>query len=170
MKGKSTFLVGILLSTSVAFLSCTKKEAILENYISFKYNGTAYSLSENLEIGSSASFTKRAEAAYVIFGMSMDIKTYSMNVITISTEIALEGGKSYDIYSASPYASSAPAIHILFTSGMVGDETMVGYGEKIGVLSITEKTEGCLSGTFYSKMKYGAMTDGKFSVAKNKLE
>jgi hypothetical protein len=138
-------------------------EPVSPDFISFKYNGTAYEIRGD----GKCLFTSYEESHYVISCSDAIMK----NAITLSVERILKKDNTYNIYNSSPpYLTST--IHILFSSG----ETIFDEGftsdkiEKIGEISITDNTEERLSGTFFCKMTNGNITDGKFSVKEREYD
>ena len=132
-------------------------------FISFKYNSTAYEIrDDNLCI-----FTKYDESYYKITG----VDTINRNAFTLVIQRFMEEGVTYNIYSSIMY--STPTIFVQFRSSdaLIYDENYVTEtAEVIGQLTITEKNEERLSGTFHCRMLFGDMTDGVFTVKKRVYE
>jgi hypothetical protein len=140
-------------------------EPVSPYFISFKYNGTAYEIRNDTY----CFFTRHADTYYVVEGVDIEKE----QALSISIAEKLERNGSYDIYATIHYEPSS--IYILFSSGDgiaesgFATDNMAEWG-KIGTLTVTELTDGRMSGAFTCRMKNGEITDGKFTVKAKEYE
>jgi len=130
------------------------------NYITFKYNGTAYSIAND----ETCVFTNHFDEYYQIEGSDPTRK----QALSITIGTTLKAGGTYDIYASSPYETAI--IRILFSEGTsIAEESFYYTGDavqvtKIGKLTVKELSGTRLSGTFECRTINGEITDGTFSV------
>ena len=155
MKRKSILFAWLLASITTTLISCTKDEPDGNNFIIFTYDDTEYKITGDCD------FRNVAELSYVISGK--DEASDRLFIMNINRTI--EANNTYDIYNASPPYTTA-IISIVFLNGEEFTEQSYTADNSniIGKLTITEKTEERLSGTFFCRMLDGDFTDGQFSV------
>jgi hypothetical protein len=174
MKTKSIFFMSLL--ACACFGSCTKDDknteiepepepVVYDNYIEFKFKGKDYQIAND----ENCIFSRRSELYCIVSGSTASVR----QAFTMSMEVAITQGGSYDIYASSLYVAST--IRILFTEGegLVEESFSTDDMSKvdvIGKLSITELSDSRLSGTFSCKTTTGEITDGKFSVKAKEYE
>ncbi|MDR1813221.1 MAG: hypothetical protein LBR18_00005 [Tannerella sp.] len=130
------------------------------NYITFKYNGTAYNIAND----ETCVFTNHFDEYYQIEGSDPTRK----QALSITIGTTLKAGGTYDIYASSPYETAI--IRILFSEGTsIAEESFYYTGDavqvtKIGKLTVKELSGTRLSGTFECRTINGEITDGTFSV------
>jgi len=134
-------------------------------FASFNFDNRDYRIADDR----TCIFTRHSENYYVVSCSDAVTK----QALSISIAQNLETGKTYDIYSGSPYVMSA--IKLLFTEGeSIAEESFwtEDFSQEglIGKLTVSELTDELLSGTFTCRTMNGEITEGKFYVKAREWE
>ncbi len=139
---------------AVSFFACKKDDNSTKPsyYMNFTYNNKQYNIKDMV------TFTNE-DNAYGIIGIDQN-----MNMLTISSSLKLEKGKTYDILSGT--TTIPPSTVIMLTADLIGDQSAVDAENptKIGELIINELTSEIITGKFSCKMMKGNISNGDFSA------